>query len=133
MPTRVLTLLALATLAGSALAADTVYRWTDANGRLHYSDLPAADAQSVERVNVRTGTKVDEPPANAEEAARQKSEKCAAKRAQFTSYSSAVRLVEKDALGREHEYTPQERDDLIAKTQIEIDQLCVGESTPEEG
>lgn len=133
MPTRVLTLLVLATLAGSALAADTVYRWKDANGRLHYGDLPAADAQSVERVNVRTGSTVEEPPANAEEAARMQAEKCASKRAQFASYSSAVRLVEKDALGREHEYTPQERDDLIAKTQAEIDQLCVGESTPDEG
>jgi hypothetical protein len=128
MPSRVLTLVVLAALAGSALAADTVYRWTDENGRLHYSDLPSGNAKAaMERVDVRTGTATKAeppPPEDAQAAATQKAEKCAVKRAQFKSYTSAIRLVEKDALGREHEYTSDERDALIAKTQSEIDQLC---------
>jgi|SRR5687768_7090708 hypothetical protein len=135
MLARVLTLIAVAAVAGAALAGDTVYRWTDENGRLHYSDQPGPNREVVERVDVRTGSKVEEesPTADPEAVTAQRAEKCAAKRVQFSSYNSAVRLVEKDALGREHEYTADERDALIAKTQAEIDQLCVDEPSQDEG
>ncbi|HKY91097.1 MAG TPA: DUF4124 domain-containing protein [Nevskiaceae bacterium] len=131
MATRVLTLVVLAALACPALAADTVYRWKDANGRLHYGDLPAADAEAVERVDVRTGTKVEpeQPPVDEAAAIARRVEKCAQARSRFASYSSAVRLVEKDALGREHVYTAEERDALIAKQQGEIEQFCADAPT----
>jgi hypothetical protein len=35
------------TLAASTLLASEIYKWTDENGNVHYSDLPTEDAQRV--------------------------------------------------------------------------------------
>lgn len=46
--------LALIVLTGAAQADGTVYKWTDAQGRVHYSDRPPADADA-KAVPINTG------------------------------------------------------------------------------
>jgi hypothetical protein len=46
--------LALALAAGSARADGTVYKWTDAQGRVHYSDRPPPDGEG-QAIAVNTG------------------------------------------------------------------------------
>ena len=56
---RVMILLALACTAASALAADKqqVYKWTDANGVVHFSDAPPPkDTQNVQSMRLVGGT-----------------------------------------------------------------------------
>ena len=45
---------ALALAAGTARADGTVYKWTDAQGRVHYSDRPPADGEG-QAIAVNTG------------------------------------------------------------------------------
>jgi glutaredoxin len=40
---------------GLATAAQAQYRWTDANGRVHYGDTPPRDAKDVRPVSARSG------------------------------------------------------------------------------
>lgn len=137
MPARLLLLFALITAAaGAAVAGDRVYRWTDARGHLHFGDTPAPDAQAVQEVNTRTGTKTDVggPVDDSDEAAAaRRADQCAARKAQYETYLRSTRLVEKDSLGREREYTAEERDRLLALTQEEIARVCVDSEPAEPG
>lgn len=124
MRNRLVVLIALALVAGGSVAAGKVYRWIDEQGRVHYTDMPVRNSQEV---NVRLGTPVghDADAAAQDEAqAAAKAEECTAKKGQYESYKGAVRLVERDSTGHEHEYTPEEREKLLAMTQSEITRLC---------
>jgi hypothetical protein len=131
----------LLALAGTALGqsesgAKKVYRWTDARGQVHYSDRPDDDARDVQEMKVKFGAATEAivpPPAATPEEEARRVAACALKRGQLDSYSNSIRLVEKDSLGREREFTPEERDLLIARTRGEIEQQCadIPETTPE--
>ena len=124
------TLLGICLLAvvGTGMAAPKVYRWVDARGQVHYSDRPAPDARDIQEVKVKFGATTEsvlpsEDPALLE---AQRVAACGTKRQQLSIYQNSVRLVEKDALGREREYSLEERELLVARTRGEIEQLCIG-------
>jgi hypothetical protein len=116
-------------VAGGASAADVhVYRWTSPDGKMHYGDLPPPDAHDIRVFDRRVGTTaagsatagVQSAPA-----APQISEAdCTNKRAQLNTYKNATRLVERDSLGREHEFTLAEREQLVTKLQADLDSQC---------
>ncbi|MGH8541146.1 MAG: DUF4124 domain-containing protein [Stenotrophobium sp.] len=114
------TLLALTGLA----FAGSVYKWTDAQGHVHYGDNPAKLSAQKLDIDAANGEK---PPATKTDTAAQKAkhvEDCSRKRDQLATYKSAGRIIEKDNLGKEHEYTADERKQLIEQTQKQIDTDC---------
>ena len=117
-------------LASLPVAAAEVYKWVDANGRIHYGDQPQAGWKRVE---------VNAPPASAPAsgvapaqptrygAVDQKA--CEQKKKDLESYEKATRVVERDALGKEREYSPEDRKKLIELTRKQADDTCAGRST----
>lgn len=119
--------LALMTTLSAAEASGKVYRWVDARGQVHYSDRPSDDARGVEEVKVKFGlpTEAVEPAEDPDAVLAKAVAACSTKREQLATYENSVRLVEKDSLGREREFSPEERELLVARTRGEMDQLCV--------
>lgn len=106
--------------------AERIYRWTGADGKTHYGDMPPGNARDVRGLEPRIGA-TRPPPAAAtqteqEVAAREAA--CATKRAQLGTYRNAVQLVERDSLGRQREFTAEERQQLVAKVEAEIQASC---------
>jgi hypothetical protein len=129
---RVVPLLASCTLLAmsvASVAGDRVYRWKGTDGKIYYGDTPPSGAQDVRNFESRFGGPAGPaapPPAvplTDEQIAARESD-CATKRGQLKSYRTAVRLIERDALGREHEYTPEERQQLIARVEGDIQASC---------
>src|SRR5260221_6427667 len=98
---------ALALVSGAASAS--IYRWVDADGRVHYTDKPVENAEPV---NIRTGQPkgaipLDTAPAPetklTSEQRAQKQAACDQKKKQLATYKDAAKIVETDSLGREHE------------------------------
>ena len=103
-----------------AVCANAVYKWTDKNGRVHYGDKPVHNA---EKIVDKTGTAPAAVPLD--EAARLKRQaECKQQKDQLEAYQSAARLVEKDNLGNEREYTAEDKKKLIDLTQSRIKSLC---------
>lgn len=133
-----LVLLALCTLlvAGVAAAGDRVYRWKGPDGKIYFGDTPPSSAQQVENVDTRFAGRANPsaPPAEApltDEQLAARDADCANKLTQLKTYRSATRLIERDALGREREYTPEERQQLVAKTEADIQTQCGDDAPPE--
>lgn len=120
-------LLLAALLCSAAAAADTanLYRWVDKDGRVHYGDQPGANAQ---RLNPKTLNSADDEGGSsggaADAAATKQAAQCKQKSEQLTTYQKAASVTETDALGNQHEYTPDEKDQLVAKTQKYLDDHC---------
>jgi hypothetical protein len=123
-------------MAMASVRAGDVYRWVDRAGVAHYSDVPVAGAQQVTPAvpgrSQDPGRTAADPGAQEQDAvadpqsAEALAARCEQKKQQLASYQSSVSIVERDALGKEHEYSPQEREQLIAATRSEIEQLCGG-------
>ena len=133
-----LVLLALCSLlvVGVAAAGDRVYRWKGPDGKIYFGDTPPAGAQDVSSVDMRVPGRAGPstppaPPPMSEEQLAARDADCANKRTQLKSYRSATRLIERDALGREREYTPEERQRLVAKVEAELQTQC-GDDAPSE-
>ena len=111
----------------AAEAADRVYRWKDADGKTYYGDTPPSGAQDVRTFDARLGGPARSPAPEAardeEQVAAQDAE-CANKRNQLKVYRGATRLVERDSLGGEREYTLEERQKLVAKVEAELQAQC---------
>jgi len=116
---------------GFAAQAAQVYTWTDEKGRVHYSDKAVPSAKKIE-VN---------PPGSAQAAEAEGSEAdkrakaCQAKREQLDTYQKASRVIERDSLGKEKEFTEAERQQLIARVQQQANEACAppgkaAETTP---
>jgi hypothetical protein len=102
--------------------AAEVYKWTDEKGRVHFSDRPVPSAKKIE-IKPPANTPPDEPSeADAARIARE----CEARREQLLTYQKAARVIERDSLGNEKEFTEAERQQLIARTQHQIQQYCSG-------
>ena len=97
--------------------AGQVYKWTDEKGRVHYGDKPVANAKKVEP---KPGT---QPPAS-EPGADRRARECVAQREKLETYRSASKVVEQDSLGRDREYSEEERQQLITRTEQRIAELC---------
>ena len=103
-----------------------VYKWKDADGRVHYGDQPKDGA---ERIKTGPGNGEAAPPEDDSnsDAGKQKAkhlEDCGRKRDQLVTYQKASRIVETDSLGNQKEFSDDERQKLVAKTQQQITEGC---------
>jgi hypothetical protein len=113
------TLLAMLLLGGCCAAqAATVYRWVDERGRVHYGDQRGKGASSVE---VTPGSGAAKP---ADEAGQLRSEECERRRSQLETYRRATSVVETDALGRRHEYDPEQKAKLLQIGEQQVRSAC---------
>ncbi|HKY91388.1 MAG TPA: hypothetical protein VJM11_10130 [Nevskiaceae bacterium] len=131
-------LLALALCAATATVdARYVYRWSE-NGVDHYSDVehPGAERVWVDDAKAQNRSGSGAPRAAGAPAGDPLQDptspefrqmRCDQKQGQLKQYESAAKLVEKNALGVEREYTPEEKDKLVAQTRAEVAKYC-GES-----
>jgi hypothetical protein len=116
---RILSLLFLTLICATAQAGD-VYKWTDAGGKVHYGDRPNHDAEPVD-VHPGSGTGT---PAEAAAAASAQAAVCADKKKQLEHYKKATAIKETDGLGRTREYSVEERQALLSKTEGEASTAC---------
>ena len=110
----------------AATGADaTLYRWVDKDGHVHYGDQAAANAKPINpnMLNGGEDASVAGSDAKAAEAAKQAAA-CKTKNDQLTQYKAAATVTETDALGNVHEYSPEQKDQLVAKIQKYIDEHC---------
>lgn len=131
-----------ALLAGLSLSAmaGQVYKYVDPQGRVHYADRPkpgwtAVDVRPPPTSNAPPASTAEDsgaegdpeaPPAagSSTEPPVDRAAQCKSQREQLDTYKAAARITEKDGLGRERDYTPQERDLLIRRTEEQVKQAC---------
>lgn len=129
-------ILALCTLliAGGAFAAgERIYRWTGPDGKICYGDMPPSSARDLRNFDKKVGTAAAAASGENQGAApipAMSESDCINKRAQLNTYKNAVRLVERDSLGREREFTVAEREQLASKVQADLESRC-GDPPPE--
>ena len=111
----------------AALADQTVYKWNDAQGRLHYTQRPPAGIAS-EALGVRHGYST--PDASAREQtpdelqAADKAERCqiASKNLEMLSEAGAVKR--RDQYGQDHTLSAEEKAAERQSAQAAVDQNC---------
>ncbi|MES2488845.1 MAG: DUF4124 domain-containing protein [Pseudomonadota bacterium] len=125
--------LCMASLASVSMAQAGVYKWKDANGRVHYGDQAPSGAEKVKTgPDNSEAAPVEGNGSDAEKQQQKKIEECSRKRDQLTTYKKASRIVETDSLGNKKEFNDEERQKLIDRTQKDIADGC-GELTDSEG
>lgn len=128
--------LAVSVLTSTAALAQSpsspaVYRWVDAQGRIHFGD-PASAPAGAEVLAPLT------PPASAPTAAAvagegskpalaDAAEDCVRERDRLAMLASAERIIETDSLGEQRELTAEAREQLVARTELAVQRLCVGD------
>ena len=136
-------------LSFSSYTYSDVYKWKDANGRLHYSDMRPINAEE-QRLDVRSGTAPAIPPAAKsmteremefrkrqleadENAAKEKQQvaetkerekNCSQARGNLRSLESGTRLVKYDAKGEQVYIEDRERPALIEESKKAISAWC---------
>lgn len=127
-------LVALCTLliAGGATGADRIYRWTMPDGKVQFGDTPPSSARDIRNFDRKVGTTAPANQAQTEapQTPQISETDCINKRAQLNTYKNAARLVERDSLGREREFTVAEREMLVKKVQTDLESQC-GDAPPE--
>ena len=110
-------------LAGVA-SAGQVYKWTDDKGRVHYSDKPIPKAQKLDVRVPGTAPPASSGGGSAGGVPDTRAEDCKRMGDQLTTYKSAARVVERDSLGREKEFSADERARLIQMTEQRLATEC---------
>lgn len=110
----------------SAAAAAETFRWIDADGGVHYSDRPV---QGAEQVQIRT-PEVGGPGAAPDQAAEDddvvRAGQCALARKRLKDYETSDRLFQEDEFGRQTEIKGEDRVQLIASAQTDVESFCDG-------
>jgi hypothetical protein len=106
-----------------SLAHADVYKWKDADGRVHYGDQPKGDAEKLGGATVN-GEAAPADTKDADDQQKKRAEECSRKRDQLTTYQKASKIVEKDALGNEKVYSDDERKKLVDQTQKQVTDGC---------
>jgi len=111
-------------LCGVAGADGTLYRWVDKDGHVHYGDDPAAvnNAREVAPNPLNAGSGSSSGGDDA--AAAKQAAECKNKGEVLGRYKNAATINETDALGNTREFSAEEKDQLIAKTQKYLDDHC---------
>lgn len=113
--------------AGFAAFAGEVYKWKDAQGRVHYGDQPAQGSEKIEvkapvsQIQIKRDQD-KELSTNAKTAKR--FEDCKRSKEQLMTYQSAANIISKDGFGGEKELNAAERAKLIQMTQQKIKDSC---------
>ena len=112
-------------LCAAAGADGTLYRWVDKDGRVHYGDDPAAANNAREVAPNPLNAGVSGSSSGGDDAAAQKqAAECKSKSDLLGRYKNAATISETDALGNTREYSADEKDQLVAKTQKYVDDHC---------
>lgn len=117
----VLALLTVLLWSGAAAAGDRTYRWTDAQGRVHYSDVRNEKGEPVE---VKPGRGIDKAPKDSPAAVAARQVECQRRKDQVLVYNSSAQISETDSLGNTRTYTPEERQKLIDRAQQQVLEAC---------
>jgi hypothetical protein len=144
-------LIAALTLAGGALASETIYKWTDESGNVHYGDRPsgasteerlvlnsrrtdqAAVQQRVkgrlDRQAARDEARTARETAEKEEAegtpsAAEREQACTNAREQLDSYMQSRRLYRNEAGGERVYLDDEERDEIQRKAAEKVTEHC---------
>ncbi len=109
-------------------AAGKTYRWVDAQGKVHYGDQPPPNAAEI-TPGKSPAAQAASTVANAAVPARPVSgalgpEECQRRRDLLASYRNAAAITETDALGNRRDYSEDERQQLIARTEQALRDGC---------
>ena len=124
-------------MCATAGADATLYRWVDKDGHVHYGDQATANAKPVnpnllnngEDASVSSSSSGASGAAKTPDAAKQASA-CKSKSDELIRYQGASTITETDALGNSREYTAEQKDQLIAKTQKYLNDNCGNGPSP---
>ena len=111
----------LAMLLAAPAGAGQVYKWVDQAGRFHFSDTPQPGWTRIDAGHSNTMTA--EVPAGAKADGKREAD-CRQRRDELASYRNAARIVERDALGNEHEYSAEQKKQLIAVSEQKVAAAC---------
>lgn len=124
----------LIAIAGTALAqTQPVYKWTDENGVVHFSEAPPAQAGSVERMEMnRTPDPVAETPASetVDPNARDQAiavniaEECTKAKRNLQVLNTYDNINDYDDQGNATQLSPQQKQARLESTQTYIAQYC---------
>lgn len=115
-----------------------VYRWSE-NGVDHYSDIEHEgaervwvpdDAKAQGSAGSERGAESPQDPLKDPKSPEFRKMRCDQKQTQLRQYEGANKIMEKNAAGVEHEYTPAERDQLLAQVRAEVASYCGEGETP---
>lgn len=126
-------LAAAALLFAAAAGADpTLYRWVDKDGHVHYGDQPTApNAQQISPNVSNTSDTSGSSSGGADGPAPAKqTADCKNKADELARYKSASSITETDPLGNSREYTAEQREQLLARTQKYLDEHCAQAAAP---
>ncbi len=143
----IVTFLALA-LTGSALASE-IYKWTDAEGNLHYGDIPAgmqserlsikSKSTNSARVQATTQARLDASVKQREQAAKlpagptpeelraeaaQRAEQCTAHRAQLQKFLTSRRIYREDENGERVYMDEAEMQATRERAENQVEEYC---------
>lgn len=118
----------LVTAAGPlTVNASTIYRWVDAQGRVHFGD-PASAPRHAQPVPVIPGASIGQAPGQPVSGPRPvpmaASLACEQARAQYATYLSAADIIETDSLGVERTLDDAAREQLIAGAEMGVARAC---------
>lgn len=117
-------------LAATPGLAGQVYKWVDPAGSVHYSDQPQPGWKPM---TVKTPASAAEPlpPTEGKGASPSRAVAsaldCTRKQRELAAYQTSPKIVQRDVFGKEKEFSPEDREKLIALTQQQADQLCAGQ------
>lgn len=116
-----LTVLLTCLLLPAAQAGEKTYRWRDSLGRVHYSDVKS---HKGEQVQIRPGSGIATAPKVSPAMLAERQQDCQRKRDQLAAYSSSAEITETDGLGKSRSYTAAERQQLIARIRVQVEEAC---------
>ncbi len=135
-------------LMSAAVMASPLYRWVDAQGKVHYGDQPPPQQQDAEQVELKyLGKGKPSPPP--ESAAQERGagadpvlellepdsslllkpspQRCAAARQRLQVYTKARRLENTDEYGQRRIISDAERQKYIAGAREDVQRACAGQ------
>ena len=110
-----------------AVLADqaTLYRWVDKNGAVHFTDQSTPGAKPFTARGVPSAASSAAAAASAAQPDPAKSAaQCELKKKQLAGYQSAATIKETDSLGKVHEYSADERKQLVEMTRKQVTEAC---------
>lgn len=130
-------ILLIALSLGAVSAQADVYRWVDADGKVHYSDTPPPEGAQKTDIQSGHNSLSSQPPAPAKQAgaaappasaakaqAELQQKQCELARATLQAYQSDATLVRKDADGNKHVLTADEKAKEIDQAKQQVKAAC---------
>ncbi len=106
----------------AAHAGEKTYRWSDAQGRVHYSDVKSE--QHGEQVQIKPGSSIQSTRKDSPATIAARQLECQRRKDQVAIYSSSAEITETDNLGNSHSYSAAERLQLLERTQNQMQEAC---------